>query len=242
MRTVVWFSSGAASAVAAKITVDAHPGASLVYTDPGNEHPDNVRFRVDVERWLGRKIEVMKHPGYVDAWDLWEKDHYLVGPAGARCSLVLKKRLRQAFEDPSDRQVFGYTAEERGRADLFRRNNPDVNLWCPLIDQGLTKADCLAVLREAGIELPAMYALGYKNNNCIGCVKGGMGYWNKIREDFPAHFDRMARLERRLDVTILHDKDGRLFLDELERGRGRYEAEPEVECSLLCLNALGEAA
>ena len=30
-----------------------------------------------------------------------------------------------------------------------------------------------------------MYDLGYPNNNCIGCIKGGMGYWNRIRKDFP---------------------------------------------------------
>lgn len=35
-----------------------------------------------------------------------------------------------------------------------------------------------------------MYDLGYANNNCIGCVKGGIGYWNKIRIDFPEESDR----------------------------------------------------
>ncbi len=37
-----------------------------------------------------------------------------------------------------------------------------------------------------------MYDLGYPNNNCIGCVKGGMGYWNKIRKDFPEVFQKRA--------------------------------------------------
>ena len=25
-----------------------------------------------------------------------------------------------------------------------------------------------------GIEIPVMYRLGYNNNNCVGCVKGGI--------------------------------------------------------------------
>ena len=41
-----------------------------------------------------------------------------------------------------------------------------------------------------------MYDMGYPNNNCIGCVKGGMGYWNHIRKDFPEVFDSRAKLER----------------------------------------------
>lgn len=44
-RTVVWFSAGAPSAVAAKLTLASEPGPIVIaYTDPGSEHPDNQRF------------------------------------------------------------------------------------------------------------------------------------------------------------------------------------------------------
>lgn len=44
-RVVVWFSCGAASAVAAWLTLnDQHGnGAELVYCDTGSEHPDRRR-------------------------------------------------------------------------------------------------------------------------------------------------------------------------------------------------------
>jgi len=79
-----------------------------------------------------------------------------------------------------------------------------------------------------------MYRLGYRNNNCIGCPKGGIGYWNKIRRDFPDVFDRMARLERELDATCTRDNDGPVWLDELDPARGSHADEPSFECSLLC--------
>jgi len=41
-----------------------------------------------------------------------------------------------------------------------------------LIDNDLSKENCLAIIDRAGIEIPMMYKLGYNNNNCIGCVKG----------------------------------------------------------------------
>lgn len=84
------------------------------------------------------------------------------------------------------------------------------------------------------IENPAMYKMGYNNNNCIGCVKGGMGYWNKIRKDFPNVFDRMAKIEREVGATCLKDQSGKIFLDELSPNRGEMPEEMIPDCSLIC--------
>lgn len=239
-RVVCWFSAGAASAVASKLALAAGgPDVVVAYTDPGSEHPDNERFLSDCERWLGRPISRLRSDRYRDTWQVWEERRFLVGPTGALCTAELKKRVRFGFERPDDVQVFGYTAEEGRRAARFREQNPGVDLWCPLIDRGLTKADCLGLLQRAGIELPAMYRLGYHNNNCIGCPKGGMGYWNKLRRDFPATFTRMSRLERDLGHSILSDNEGPVWLDQLDPARGNHDDEPDIECSLLC--AIAEA-
>lgn len=235
-RTLCWFSAGAASAVAAKIAIAETGGDNLVvaYTDPGSEHPDNARFLTDCEHWFGHPIVRLRSEKYRDTWDVWEQTRYLVGPVGARCTVELKKRMRFGFQRPDDRQVFGYTVEERHRANRFREQNVEVDLWTPLIDRGLTKDDCLAVVNRAGIELPVMYRLGYRNNNCVGCPKGGMGYWNKIRRDFPDVFARMAELERELGVSVLRRDGESLWLDELNPQSGNHADEPSFECSLLC--------
>ena len=103
----------------------------------------------------------------------------------------------------------------------------------------MTKQHCHDAITLAGIETPAMYRLGYKNNNCIGCVKGQQGYWNKIRKDFPDAFQQMAKLERELGVAINKSYAGdgkrkRVFLDELDPSAGRLEAEPDIECGVIC--------
>jgi 3'-phosphoadenosine 5'-phosphosulfate sulfotransferase (PAPS reductase)/FAD synthetase len=233
-RTVIWWSAGAASTVAAMLTLRDTPTALLVYTDPGSEHPDNLRFRADVEAWLGVRIQVLKSTRYVDTWDVWEQTRYLVGSSGTRCTVEMKKRLRQQFERLDDRQVFGYTVEEIDRVERFRSANPDVDLATPLIDQMLTKSDCLAIVERAGIELPAMYRLGYRNANCIGCPHGGTGYWNMIRRDFPDVFDRMAKLERDIGHAVCRPGGVPVWLDELDPTRGHIDSEPTFECSLLC--------
>ena len=75
-----------------------------------------------------------------------------------------------------------------------------------------------------------MYDLGYPNNNCIGCVKGGMGYWNKIRVDFPEVFAQRAKQERAIGHSCIKG----IFLDELEPNRGRMNLEVMEDCSIAC--------
>jgi hypothetical protein len=74
-----------------------------------------------------------------------------------------------------------------------------------------------------------------------------MGYWNKIRVDYPVVFGRMAVLERDIDATCIREEIGPdsretkpLFLDELDPDRGDYATEPKIECSLLCAMAEAE--
>lgn len=239
-RTVVWFSAGAASAIATRLVLADRPDdLAICYVDPGSEHPDNERFLAECEEWFNHPITRLRSERYVDTWQVWTERRFLVGPQGAPCTAELKRRVRFGFERPDDVQVFGYTAEERHRADRFREQNPGVTLATPLIDHGLTKSDCLALIDRAGIELPAMYALGYRNNNCVGCPKGGIGYWNKIRRDFPEVFDRMAKLERDIGASVLREDNrrgdgGPLWLDELDPERGDHADEPDFECSLMC--------
>lgn len=90
------------------------------------------------------------------------------------------------------------------------------------------------MVERAGIKLPAMYDLGYTHNNCIGCVKGGAGYWNKIRVDFPLVFQRMAKTERMIGARICKVGKERVFLDELSPTAGDYPKEPEVQCGVAC--------
>lgn len=230
MRTVIWFSCGAASAVAAKLALQETPGAIVARCVIGNEHPDNWRFARDVAKWLGVEIMEMSSSKYPDAWAVWEQRRFLNGPHGALCTTELKKKVRQAFQRPDDAQVFGFTSEERERADRFRAHNLEVDARFPLIDQGLSKAECFEILQGAGIELPAMYRMGYHNANCVGCVKGGMGYWNKIRVDFPEVFERMAALEESIGATVINGTS----LRNLSPTAGRHKDLEVPECGLFC--------
>lgn len=232
-RVLCWFSCGDASAAAAKLAIDKYGSdCEVLYCDTfAYEHPDNKRFFMDVEVWLGRFIKVLHSDKYQDIYDVFEKTRFLRSRQGARCTTELKKNVRKAYQKVDDLHIFGFTVEEQHRAERFYKENPEVKAEFPLIDNHITKADCHNIIRSAGIALPAMYVLGFHNNNCIGCVKGKKGYWNKIRIHFPEAFNRMAKIERELNFSLCD-----VFLDELPPDAGRYELEPEIECGVLCIN------
>ncbi len=207
------------------------------------EHPDNDRFAADCEKWFGVPIVNLineKFDGSI--YEVFKKRQYISGIGGAPCTLELKKEVRRKFELPTDKHVFGYCAEEQERFDSFLDAN-NINAVSPLIDRGLEHSDCLSIIESAGIKLPAMYGLGYKHNNCIGCCKAtGQGYWNKIRQDFPDQFERMAVESRRLGVRLIRIEEQRSFLDELQPGTGNYQDEPEIQCGIFCHLANQEIA
>lgn len=196
-RIVCQFSCGAASAVATKLAL-AQYGERCVIINAylKNEHPDNRRFLADCERWFGQPVTVLRDEKFgADIVQVFRRKQYMKGPAGAPCSRELKRKPLDAWKLPGDVMVFGYTAEEVDRLEDFRERNPDRQVLAPLVERGITKDDCKAMLYRAGIELPAMYRMGYDNANCIGCVKGGEGYWRAIREDFPAEFEERAAVQ-----------------------------------------------
>ncbi len=246
-RVLCWFSCGAASAVAAKVALSKYAGThpvEVLYCDTlAYEHPDNARFLRDVERWLGVEIKVLRSKEYRDIYDVFDRTGWLVGPAGARCTVELKKVPRLEYQRPDDIHVFGLTADERKRIDRFREVNLDLKLDIVLQERGITKRGCYTAIKEAGIELPAMYRLGYNNANCVGCVKGQAGYWNKIRKDFPDIFAKMALTERRIGAAINKRYEGEtripVYLDELPPDMGRHDEEPDIECGPQCVLPLG---
>lgn len=233
-----WFSCGATSAVACKMALSEYDDVVLYYIETGSGHIDNNRFIAECEKWYGQKINIIRSKKYMSVEDVVKKG-FINSPHGAACTLELKKKVRYELEKEIghwDGQVWGFdfSLNEINRAIRFKQQYPHTKPLFPLIEKQITKSDALGMLWKAGIEIPTMYKMGYNNNNCIGCVKGGMGYWNKIRVDFPEVFDSMAKIERDINATCLKDDNGKVFLDELDPNRGDAVREYVPECSLTC--------
>ncbi|MFA7334722.1 MAG: hypothetical protein AB7Q37_18790 [Pyrinomonadaceae bacterium] len=243
-QIAVWFSCGAASAVAAKITIIKYSDnfdIRIVNNPVAEEFPDNIRFLRDVERWIGCKIESVINPKWPDcsAVQVWEKEKYMSGISGAPCTRELKRRARQYWENENKFvkfHVLGFTYEELKRFERFKKFERD-NVLPVLIEAGITKQKCFDILNDAGILLPESYRRGYANANCRGCVKvTSASYWNFVREDDPDIFYQRAVQSRRIGAKLVRHSGKRIFLDELPvDAKGRRMKKFNIpECGIFC--------
>ena len=237
--TVCWISAGVSSFIAGYLEKDSID--KFIYIDIADQHPDSMRFIKDCENILGREIDILRSKTYRNVEEAIMamgnvqnlRTHFYP------CTNYLKKRVRKEWEEKhSDCEItyiWGFDANEKRRAEKLEDAMVKFKHKFPLIDRNLSKEDAHAILARLGVKRPLMYDLGYNNNNCIGCVKGGMGYWNKIRIDFPEVFKKRAEMERSIGSRCLKE----YWLDELPRDKGRMSDEIMDDCSIYCVAALG---
>jgi hypothetical protein len=240
---VVWFSCGAASAVAAKKTIELYGKTNIIriVNNPiKEEHEDNQRFLKDVEAWLGLPIEFAINSKYksLSCVDVWEDENMMAANKFAPCTQKLKKEARYEWEvkNRSDWTVLGFTKEEKNRFDRFQLKERPASLW---ILSNISKAECFEIILGAGIKLPEVYNLGYPNANCIGCVKASSPtYWNHVRNVHPEVFKERSEQSRQIGTNgckLVRVKGKRIFLDQLlPTDKGRSMKNMQNECGIFC--------
>lgn len=234
---VCWISAGISSFIAGYLAGDVD---EWIYIDISDQHPDSLRFICDVEKIIKKKITILKSQEFDSVEEVIKKYKYVNSPYGVPCTGMLKKAVRKKWENEHLNYqltyVWGMDMEEKKRAESIVKNFPEFEHEFPLIDRHLSKQDAHALAERIGIRRPIMYDMGYHNNNCIGCLKGGKGYWNKIRKDFPTVFQSRARLEREIGHSCINGT----FLDELDPDAGRMEKEIMQDCGIMCYLVLNE--
>lgn len=246
MRAIAWFSSGAASAVMTKLALSKNPNVLPVQCDLGDsEDADNRRFTKECEEWFGKPVLHIKSERFANIDEVFEARKYHAGIAGAPCTGELKVAPRLDFQRPSDFHFWGYTADSNdvARWERMRATYPDMKQRAPLIERGITKEGCLAMIERAGIRPPRVYAMGFPNANCIGCVKAtSPNYWALVRKEFPEVFARRAEQSRRFGskLTRLPGRgDERFHLDELPEDTPIKDVDAP-RCDFLCQIAEGD--
>lgn len=250
---VCWFSCGAASACAAKLAIEKYgrDNVRVVNNPVANEHPDNLRFLADCEKWLGVKIESAINSCFKDCRieKVFDEYNLMSTPKFAPCTLELKQMARaewetkNGFNKETDIIVMGYTADETRRRDRFNASekNKGYKLECPLIEAGYDKHRCFAEIEQAGIKLPEIYTkFQFPNANCIGCVKAGsVWYWQLVKKHFPDVFKARCEQSRKLGCRLIDLGKGKeprhIFLDEMTDNMiGRKPKSCYVECGIFC--------
>ena len=204
----VWFSCGAASATAAKLTVEAYGKTNTVRVLNSpilEEGEDNRRFLRDVEKWIGQEIELVINPKWPNCStrEVWEKRKAMSFPHGAPCTLARDNVLPILITAGMSKQDCLNFVAAAGieLPDSYR--------------DGFPNANC---------------------RKC-GCVKAtSPTYWNHLRKTEPEGFAATAEQSRRLGAKLVRYKGERIFLDELPPdAMGRPMKEFSMpDCGVFC--------
>lgn len=127
----------------------------IIYTHVANQHPDSLRFLHDCERLLGRGIKILQSELYESVDDVIERTRCINTAYGAPCTKWLKKQVRKDWEkkEPDHHiYVWGYDVEEKGRAEAVVKTMSDYEHEFPLIEHGLTKAECHGIADKLGLK------------------------------------------------------------------------------------------
>jgi hypothetical protein len=206
---ICWWSGGLTSAVACKLAINifGKKRCRIIFIDTKNEDDDTYRFKKDCEKWYGIPIETITAIGekYESIQDVWRKHLSLNVANGAICSSILKRKCREDWQKKNTdytHQVFGFEFDKKefNRSLGMSLNHPKAKAIYPLLMFTYDKQKCLEIVERAGLKIPITYELGFKNNNCFktGCVQGGVGYWQKMKREFPDKFYAMAEIEHEL--------------------------------------------
>lgn len=233
MKTISWFSAGVSSAVATRLLIDKID--RIVYAHIEDQHPDSLRFVQECAEWFGKSIDILQSP-YMCVENACRGAGgrgYVNGAKGAPCTNFLKRRVRKEWESKQEsclQYVWGMDIDEEDRCEGLVSAMPNHVHVFPLIEKKINKAKAHRILKASKIKRPRMYDLGYNNNNCLGCVKGCMGYWNHIRIDFPEVFIARAKMEREIGASCIKG----VYLDELKPEKGRHSPPIVDDCGIFC--------
>lgn len=195
MNHVVMFSGGAGSWAAAK-RVAAQHGTSrltLLFTDTMSEDEDLYRFIEEAAANVG--VPLTRIADGRSIWELFFQERMMGNSRADLCSRILKREMadRWIAERFSPENCIVYVGIDWTEEHRIKRLAELKKPWlyeAPLCGAPyLSRLDVMRMLRDAGIEPPRLYKLGFAHNNCGGfCVKAGFGHFANLLRTMPERY------------------------------------------------------
>lgn len=179
------------------------------------------RFLDQCEDFLGITIE--RFSDGRNFWEVFRDERFIGNSRVPLCNRVLKRELLEKklkHEFPFNNVIlflgYEYTETDRMEKAKFKWNEKGYDVSFPLASAPhQEKVDLINKLQKYGLEIPRLYDLGFKHNNCGGaCVRAGINQWQLLLELFPERYLWHERQEQKIrnylnkDVAILRDRTG----------------------------------
>lgn len=250
---IVFFSSGAASTVAA-MRVAKRFGTDnlfLLFADTTIEDEDNYRFLKDAHNHIGGKLIWLKDGR--DPWAVYYETKWL-SHRGIKCSHLLKIKPcqdwvnAQNFAPENTTLHMGIGFEELHRLEAIEKNWSPFKIDLPLCWDEFGWADNVVIFNElhrAGLTPPRLYKMGFAHANCGGfCPKAGLKHYRNLYKEMPERY--LEHEQKEQDFLAQHTNPSIGILRQTKGGvtegrslrwwREQIDAEPHSQ-----LDFFGEA-
>lgn len=240
MKHIVQFSGGKDStAMLLRMVEEGMPIDAILFVDTGLEFPQMYEHIKKVETFINRKITIIKAEHDFE-WFLFskpiknitairkrtEKGFSLVGTGfplrkSRWCTKHLKlipknKYLEKLFGDEEIYSYIGIAADEEERVGRNpNENNGDV-LCYPLVEWGMTEAECLNYCRDRGFDWGGLYD-DFSRVSCWCCPLQNLKSLATLYKKYP---DLWAKLEE-WDLKAKELNLTRFALDGLDKQKER---------------------
>lgn len=229
MNDYVTYSMGICSTYIAARLAETCKNPVCVWSDTGGEDGDTYRFGLEVaERF---DLEIIEASSGIKLFDWFERNKMIPARQIPACSIELKILPSQRFFQNSEpgRVAYGYDIDEEDRAErtLDRWKFPHLTPWFPLVEWGVSKADCFGYFLEKNIQPPRMYK-HFKHANCLPCKNFRVNDWLALAHFYPEVFARSVEFENRTGLRFMQDgpllRDMDIKRQSKRRGhKGYYE-------------------
>lgn len=220
-KRIVSFSAGKDStAMVLKMIEKKIPFNELVFFDGGWEWSEIYKHVVDFEKYIGKKITILK-PEHDFDWWMYNKPCAIgLGKGWPRfnlrwCTGVKQDTLRKYFKQQGEYITFiGFTADEKHRVP----EREDSTKQYPLIDLGIEESQCLEICKSHGFDFGGLYK--YMNStSCWCCPLQPMRAVRALYKYFPEKWKKFREMSNKtktpfkIGATI---RDG-IYVDDLEK-------------------------
>ena len=203
MKYIVSFSGGKDStAMLLRLLEEGRPVDDIVFCDTTAEFPQMYEHIAQVEKYIGRKITILRPEHDFEYMMLeYEKKSGKKGygwPNGRTrwCTGYFKKhRVNRYLRGIGDQvaQYLGIAADEANRT---KHNNDGRTVLYPLIEWGMTEADCLQYCYDRGFTWGGLYKK-FHRLSCYLCPFKSLNELRIIRRDFPELWKHMMELDEK---------------------------------------------
>lgn len=209
-----------------RLLAENWPLDEIIFCDTGMEFPQMYGHLDRLEKHIGRPITRLKAPASFEYYFykympqrknptlLGKRGKSWPGPLNRWCTGLLKTRiidayLKERYGQDTLIQYIGIAADEPERVKEHRY---------PLVEWGMTEADCLRYCRERGFDWGGLYDV-FKRVSCWCCPLQPLEELRRLRIHFPDLWDRLRYMDDhtwrqfRKDYSV-HQLDQRFQLEE----------------------------